>query len=90
VENAYIVTIQDDSGFTIGFLTRSHNGHVSYRLRDAEGAVILDHPDLEFMINSGVPSKREELIRIARYVKREAELNRLRNQDKDIDRDHER
>jgi hypothetical protein len=89
MESSYIVTIQDDSGFTVGFLTKSHNDKANYRLRDAEGSVILDHPDLEFMINNGVPSKREELINTARSVKREAELGHLRDK-KDIDRDHER
>lgn len=90
MEGSYIVTIQDDSGFTVGFLTKSRNGEVNYRLRNAEGSVILDHHDLEFMLNSGVPSKREELIHTAQSIKREAELDRLRGKNKDIDRDHER
>ena len=90
MESSYIVTIQDDTGFTVGFLTKSQNGKLNYRLRDAEGSVILDHPDLEYMINNGVPSKREELIQTARSVKRESELGNLRGRNKDIDRDHER
>lgn len=89
MDSSYLFLIQDETGFNLGFLTKSINGQVNYRLRDAEGNVVLDTPDLEYMIEKGVPSQRERLLKTARFVKRQMELEQLRDRN-DIDRDHER